>query len=90
MTAILSEGVPANEQGLLQGGVTSLQSLTSIAGPLLANFSFGYFISDAAPVRLPGVSFLIGGLLWAMCLGLSLVAFKAHPAKVRVLEAVPA
>ncbi len=89
MSAILSEGVPANEQGLLQGGVTSLQSLTSIVGPLIANFSFGYFVGEAAPVKLPGVSFLIGAAMWVGCLGLSLVAFKAHPAKPREVVATP-
>lgn len=77
--AILSKSVPPTEQGMLQGGLTSLQSLSSIIGPLLANGAFGFFISDRAPLHLPGVAFLIGSALWLTVLLLSLRAFSQHP-----------
>ena len=39
----ISNHVPANEQGELQGALTSLISLTSIIGPVLMNGLFAYF-----------------------------------------------
>ena len=42
--------VPANEQGMLQGGLASVTSITSILGPLIATNLFGFFISEKAPV----------------------------------------
>jgi DHA1 family tetracycline resistance protein-like MFS transporter len=63
--------VPANEQGELQGALTSLISATSIIGPLIMTGSFAYFTSHSAPFYFPGASFLLGAifmlcsLIWA-------------------------
>ncbi len=54
--------VPPNEQGELQGALTSIMSVTSIFGPLLMNKSFAYFTSTKAPFYFPGVAFLIGAV----------------------------
>src|SRR5690606_26988959 len=50
LQGIISTQVPANEQGELQGALTSLMSVTSIIGPLLMNNLFSYFTSSGAPV----------------------------------------
>jgi DHA1 family tetracycline resistance protein-like MFS transporter len=50
LQGIISGQVPANEQGELQGALTSLVSLTSIAGPPLMTNLFAYFTGPAAPV----------------------------------------
>jgi MFS transporter, DHA1 family, tetracycline resistance protein len=55
--------VPANEQGQLQGGLTSIMSLTAIIGPLIMNNLFYYFTKDNAPVHFPGAPFLLGAIL---------------------------
>ncbi|PWG82383.1 TCR/Tet family MFS transporter [Pararcticibacter amylolyticus] len=60
---LISTQVPANEQGELQGGLTSLMSATSIIGPPLMTSTFAYFTSSAAPFRFPGAPFLLGSLL---------------------------
>ena len=61
--------VDENEQGALQGVVTSVQSLTSIFGPLLmASFLFHTFTEDDAPIYLPGISFYVGAFLVAIAL----------------------
>jgi DHA1 family tetracycline resistance protein-like MFS transporter len=39
----ISNHVPANEQGELQGALTSVISVTSIIGPVLMNGLFAYF-----------------------------------------------
>ena len=63
LQAIIAGHVPANEQGELQGGLTGLMSLTSIAGPFIMTSLFYYFTKSSTPVHFPGVAFLLGGLL---------------------------
>jgi DHA1 family tetracycline resistance protein-like MFS transporter len=58
--SIISGEVPPNEQGELQGALTSLVSATSIVGPPLMTQLFAYFTSAAAPVYFPGAPFLMG------------------------------
>jgi DHA1 family tetracycline resistance protein-like MFS transporter len=63
LQSTISKHVPPNEQGELQGALTSLMSLTTIIGPLIMNNLFKYFTTDKAPFYFPGVSFLLGALL---------------------------
>lgn len=63
LQAIISGHVPPNEQGELQGALTSLMSVTSIIGPLMMTNLFYYFTKSNAPVYFPGVSFLVGAVL---------------------------
>lgn len=60
---LMSRAVPSNEQGMLQGGMSSVTSLTNILGPLLATNLFGFFISERAPVKVPGAAFFAGAVL---------------------------
>lgn len=62
LQSIISGHVPPNEQGELQGALTSLMSATSIVGPPMMTNLFAYFISNRAPFYFPGVSFLLGSL----------------------------
>jgi MFS transporter, DHA1 family, tetracycline resistance protein len=71
LQGIISSQVPANEQGELQGALTSLMSLTSIVGPLLMTQLFGYFTGANAPIYLPGAPMLMGGLLTLISLFLA-------------------
>ena len=63
LQAIMAGQVPRNEQGELQGGLTSLMSVAAIIGPLLMNNLFFYFTHGAAPFLLPGAPFLLGSIL---------------------------
>src|SRR5688572_10710422 len=69
LQSVISGHVPSNQQGELQGALTSLMSLTTIIGPLIMNSTFTYFTSDKAPFYFPGIHFLIG----AACMLLSIV-----------------
>ncbi len=62
LQGIMTGEVPANAQGELQGGLTSLISLTSIAGPLLMGYLFRYYTKPGHPY-FPGAPFLMGGFL---------------------------
>ena len=63
MNSALSKAVPPNEQGELQGGVASLQSMSAIVGPLLMTQSLAFFAGDSTPVHLPGAPFLLAATL---------------------------
>src|SRR4028119_831833 len=63
LQSIISGQVPSNEQGELQGALTSLISATSIAGPPLMTNLFAYFTQPSAPVKFAGAPFLLGSLL---------------------------
>lgn len=63
LQSIISGNVPANEQGELQGALTSLISATSIAGPLMMTNLFAYFTGSSAPFYFPGAPFFLGALL---------------------------
>jgi len=63
LQSIISGHVPPNEQGELQGALTSLMSATSIIGPPLMTNLFAYFTKEEAPVYFPGAAFFLGALL---------------------------
>jgi len=71
---IISAQVPANEQGELQGALTSLMSVTSIVGPLLMTQLFGYFTGAAAPFYFPGAPMLMGAVLTVLSMVLAMRA----------------
>jgi DHA1 family tetracycline resistance protein-like MFS transporter len=72
----MSNGVPANEQGELQGGLTSLFSLSAIVGPLVMTWSFYFFTKNDAPIQFPGAPFMIGAALMLVSAVLTLRSFK--------------
>ncbi len=63
LQSIISGRVPPNEQGELQGALTSLMSATSIVGPVLMTSLFYYFTNKNSPVQFAGAPFLLGAIL---------------------------
>ena len=63
LQGIMSNQVPANEQGELQGTLASMVSLTSIIGPLLMTNLFSFFTRPSAPIHFAGAPFLAGSVL---------------------------
>lgn len=61
--SIIAGHVPPNEQGELQGGLTSLMSLTSIVGPIIMTKLFYFSTKKTASFHFPGAPFLLGALL---------------------------
>ncbi|MBK7374072.1 MAG: TCR/Tet family MFS transporter [Ferruginibacter sp.] len=79
LQAVMSEHVPPNVQGELQGAITSLMSLAAIIGPLVMNNLFYYFTHSEAPMHLPGAPFLLAAVLMAAS---AVIAFRTlHPNK---------
>jgi DHA1 family tetracycline resistance protein-like MFS transporter len=75
---VMSRTLPANEQGLLQGGIASVNSLTAVVGPPVWTSIFAYFIGPAAPVVIPGAAFDGAALVFLIAL---VVAARTLPAE---------
>jgi DHA1 family tetracycline resistance protein-like MFS transporter len=71
LQSIISAQVPPNEQGELQGGLTSVMSLTSIIGPPLMTNLFSYFTNDTAPFHFTGAAFFLGAIIMLLSLFLT-------------------
>ncbi|CAN5884706.1 tetracycline resistance MFS efflux pump [soil metagenome] len=78
MQSLMTSQVAANEQGELQGTLTSLVSVTAIIGPLLFPFLFSFFTSEKAPAHIPGAAMYCSALLTLVALGVSVIAFKRN------------
>jgi MFS transporter, DHA1 family, tetracycline resistance protein len=63
LQGIISTQVPANEQGELQGALTSLMSITSIIGPVVMTNTFAAFTSSQTNIYFPGAPMLLGAVL---------------------------
>lgn len=73
LQGIMSEQVPPNEQGELQGALTSLVSVTSIIGPPLMTGLFARFTENPDGLYFPGAAFFVAAVLSLLSL---LVALK--------------
>lgn len=76
MQALISAEVPSSEQGQIQGGLTSVISLTAILGPPIMTFLFSYFTSENTSLYFPGMPFMFAMLLVLISLILALKNFK--------------
>ncbi|TVZ55783.1 DHA1 family tetracycline resistance protein-like MFS transporter [Lutibacter sp. Hel_I_33_5] len=63
LQAVISNQLPANEQGEIQGTLASLMSASAIVGPPLMTGIFYYFTHNEAPFKFGGAPFLLGGIL---------------------------
>ncbi len=63
LQAVISIQVPANEQGEIQGTLTSLMSASAIVGPPVMTGIFYYFTNSEAPYIFGGAPFVLGGFL---------------------------
>jgi DHA1 family tetracycline resistance protein-like MFS transporter len=85
LQSVISGHVQPNQQGELQGALTSLMSLSTIFGPLVMTNTFYYFTSSKAPFYFPGVHFLIG----AVCMVISVFVIGKVLSKEKKLPEQP-
>ncbi len=68
----ITNHVPADEQGQIQGTLASLNSATATFGPLVMTSIFYYFTQENAPIVFPGAPFVLASILmigaWFMAL----------------------
>ncbi|MGV3721670.1 MAG: TCR/Tet family MFS transporter [Actinomycetota bacterium] len=70
--ALLSHQVGPDEQGGLQGALSSLASLTGIAGPVIGTALFASLNGPRAQWQIPGAPFFLGAALNALALWLAI------------------
>lgn len=83
MQGIMAGTVPPNAQGELQGGFTSLMSLTSIFGPLIMSLLFHFAAADTSPVYFPGAPMMLGAVLSLVSSLLARRTLKLHLPRVK-------
>lgn len=71
LQSIITKHVPSNEQGQLQGSLTSLMSLTSVAGPLIMTSLFNYTTHKESAIHFPGAPFLLGAVFMLISIWIS-------------------
>ena len=74
LQGIMSRTVGDDQQGELQGVLTSISAIAVIISPLMMTNTFAYFTRDGAPFYYPGAPFILSMILVA----LSMVAFAGR------------
>ena len=73
LQSIITGHVPANEQGELQGALTSLISASSIISPVMMTSLFAYFTSKSTSIYFPGAPFVLGAIFMVVA---TIVAYR--------------
>ena len=81
---LISRSVGADEQGAVQGSLSSLASVAGVLGPPLATGLFGFFIGAGAPVKLPGAAFFFSSGLTVAAMLLAVRSFRREPPQLKV------
>ncbi|MDX8350913.1 TCR/Tet family MFS transporter [Cognatiyoonia sp. IB215182] len=68
LQGIMSRTAPDDQQGELQGTVTSINAVATIVAPLTVTQTFWYFTSQNASFYLPGAPFLLSAALTIGCI----------------------
>jgi DHA1 family tetracycline resistance protein-like MFS transporter len=89
--AMITKRVGADVQGQIQGALSSLIALAGIIGPAIYGGSFAYFISEDAPIALPGIPFAIAAavLLVALFTARRIGEVEATDPQARVSSPLP-
>jgi DHA1 family tetracycline resistance protein-like MFS transporter len=61
--SLISNKIPQNEQGEVQGALTGLISLSSIVGPPVMSNLFSIFANKGSFYYFPGAAFILGALI---------------------------
>ncbi len=81
LTALMSKEVPADAQGELQGGISSIMSLSMLFGTVFYSQIFGYFLHPGSWVTSPDVIFYVASSLFMTSLLLFLAFYRQNQAK---------
>jgi DHA1 family tetracycline resistance protein-like MFS transporter len=81
---MISRTVGDDQQGEIQGALTSLQSVAGFVGPPVATGIFGFFVSEQTPVIIPGAPFFFSAVL--VCIAAYLASKSFQKTRYRVLR----
>lgn len=90
LQSVIAGHVPPNEQGELQGALTSLMSLTTIIGPPIMNNIFFQSTKKGGAIHFPGAFFLLAGIIMLVSLVITFNVLrrekKEHPELRHIIE----
>lgn len=78
LQGIISKQVPDNEQGELQGSLTSLMSISSIIGPPIFTGLFHFYTETPQERYFPGSPFLLAAIICVVAALLALRSYRKH------------
>lgn len=78
LQAVVSGKVPPNEQGEIQGTLSSLMSASAILGPPMMTNTFYFFTHKEAPFQFAGAPFILGGVLMLASTVLAYYSLRKH------------
>lgn len=76
---IITNNVPSDQQGTVQGALSGLTSIASAVGPLVGGGLLAYLLNEGASFDLPGGTFFLSALFSGAAILLVLRTFAAHP-----------
>ncbi len=82
LQGIMSRTAPDDQQGELQGALTSINAVASIAAPLAMTQVFFYFTHENAPIYLPGAPFILSAILVVGAIGVYLPVLRTKLADI--------
>ena len=68
----MSRAAGDDQQGELQGTISSINAVATIAAPLIMTQTFFYFTQPTSHIFLPGAPFLLAALLTLGCIAIFL------------------
>lgn len=68
LTGLMSRKADNNQQGELQGGLTSIRAIAAVTSPFVMALVFERAIAPSSPFYLPGAPFLVSLALMGLCL----------------------
>jgi DHA1 family tetracycline resistance protein-like MFS transporter len=77
--SIISQSVPADEQGTVQGALNSITSVSGIIAPILWTWLFSWSIAQERNPQLPGLAFYGASIVSLVAAFLAWRAFKRQP-----------
>ncbi len=77
LQAMMSRIADDNQQGELQGVISSSRAVALIVSPLILTQIFAYFTVEGTPIYLPGAAFLLSMALMGLCLVVFLTRSKS-------------
>lgn len=83
--ALITQRVGADEQGRVQGALSSLVSLAGTVAPAVFTGVFAYFIDARAPVHAPGAPFAVAGA----CLAIAWWLARRHAPRTQAASVQP-
>ena len=79
LQALITKEYDEKSQGELLGVLSGLKTLSAFIGPFIANNLFAFFISEKAPVKIPGIAMMLASVLYAISFCVMWRAYRCYP-----------